>query len=230
MTIDTTSAANKSAAVIDQSILAFGVGLDPDVRSDIKNVYQFASRVASKRYSQEGQTEAWFNQFIETMRDCGWVTLQRAYERESSQSQSLKLGAIMFKGIKVVGQAVLSNPLTDALAQLASDALEGLGKVTEAQDIFQRNLKERKASTVGLGACIQNDAGEIFLAVSAVDTTPFDDNNLNTVLFEWKSSASALYTGKALFVFNRDLYDTVRATIRDKLTQNTISKVLDYDI
>ncbi|NIF25317.1 hypothetical protein F3J44_02860 [Pantoea sp. Tr-811] len=230
MTTVTPGSGNQSAAVIEQSLLAFGLGIDPAIRNDIKNAYQYASLVASRRFPNEGQTEQWFAQFIDVMRDCGWVALKRTYERERAQTQSLKLGAIAFKGMKVVGQAVLSNPLTDALAQLAADALEGLGQVTEAQDILLRNLKEKKTGTVGLGACIQNEAGEVILAMSAIDSTPFADHELNTVVFEWKSTAIELYTGSAVFAFNSDLYGSVRADIRNKLQDRAVRNVLDYDI
>jgi hypothetical protein len=230
MTASTPGSGGPSAAVIEQSLLAFGVGIDPATRTDIKNAYQFASLVATKQYPDEAETEQWFHTFVKVMRDCGWVALQRSYERERGEAQSLKLGAIAFKGIKVIGQAVLSNPMTDALMSLAADALEGLGKVTEAQELLQRNVREKKTSTVGLGACIQNEVGEVFLAMSAVNATPFDDHELNTIVFEWKSTSTELYSGNVVFVFNSDLYGSVRAHIKDTLAERTVRNVLDYDI
>ncbi|MFJ4154579.1 hypothetical protein ACIPZF_07185 [Pseudomonas sp. NPDC089752] len=230
MTTEIRSSGNNTAAVIEQSLLAFGAGLDAAVRADIKNAYQFASRAASHSFSSEGETEQWFNHFIKVMHDCGWVTLMKSYEMERSQSQSLKLGAVVYKTMKVVGQAVLSNPLTDALANLAADALESLGKVNQAQEIFTRNLRERRSSTVGLGACIQNEVGEVFLAMSAIDSKPFDDHQLNNVVFEWESKSSAVYSGAVVFVFNRFIYDVVRDHIRQRLTDSAVSNILDYDI
>nr|WP_280042942.1 hypothetical protein [Pseudomonas sp. Hg5Tf]MDH2560103.1 hypothetical protein [Pseudomonas sp. Hg5Tf] len=63
-----------TAAVLEQSLMAFGAGMSVQSRTDVKNSYQFASLVASKLYDQEGQGEAWFKQFLKVMQDCGWVT------------------------------------------------------------------------------------------------------------------------------------------------------------
>jgi len=230
MTTALQNTSSRSAAVIEQSLLAFGVGMEPAVRADIKHAYQFASLAASKAHPGDDQAEQWFNLFVKVMRDMGWVALKRSYERESSQSQSLKLGAVAFKTMKVVGQAVLSNPLTDALAQLASEALEGLGKITEAQDLLKRNLKEKQVNTVGLGACVQNEAGEIILAMSAIDTKPFDEHQLHTMVFEWESKATVHYSAGVVFVFNRELYGAVRDSIRERLEDRAVRNVLDYAI
>ncbi len=224
------NASPQSAAVIEQSLLAFGVGMDLAVRTDIKHAFQFASLAASKAHPGDDQTEQWFDLFVRVMRDMGWVALKRSYERESSQAQSLKLGAVAFKTMKVVGQAVLSNPLTDALAQLATEALEGLGKITEAQDLLKRNLREKQVNTVGLAACMQNEAGEIILAMSAIDSKPFDDHQLHTMVFEWESQATAHYSAGVVFVFNRDMYGAVRDSIRERLEDRTVRNVLDYAI
>lgn len=231
MTTDITQRSNRpSAAVIEQILLGFGVGIELAAVSDIKFAIHFASLAASKKFPGRGQTEQWLGVFVAVMRDVGWVPLQRSYDHEASSSQSLKLGAVAYKGIKVVGEAILSNPASDALMQMAAKALEGLGNVTEAQKVLERNLKEKDAGTVGLASCIQNEAGEIILAMSAVDATPFDDHQLDTVVFEWESKAKRIYSGTAVFVFNRDLYSAVREIIKDRLKDYTVRRTLDWQI
>ncbi|MBK4998650.1 hypothetical protein IAE37_000926 [Pseudomonas sp. S31] len=224
------SSNRNSAAVIEQSLMAFGAGIEVGVRADIKHAFHFATLAASKQYPDQGQTEQWFKLFLQVMQDCGWVTLSRSYERESSASQSLKLGAVAYKSIKVIGQAVFSNPISDALAELAAKALEALGEVTEAQDILKRNMRERQISTVGLGACVQNASGEVLLVISAVDAKPLDDHELDTVAFEWKSTAAQMYTGSAVLVFHREVFDTLRETIAERVGERARRNVLDYEI
>ncbi|MCT8164753.1 MULTISPECIES: hypothetical protein [unclassified Pseudomonas] len=219
-----------SAVVIEQILLGFGSGIELAALSDIQYAVHFASLGATKMFPGKHQTEEWFGKFSSVMRDVGWVPLQRSYEYETSSSQSLKLGAVAYKGLKVVGEAALSNPATDALMELASKALEGLGKVTEAQKLFKRNLDDKKTGTVGLATCIQNEAGQIILAISAVDATPFDDHKMDTVAFEWESTAKEIYSGRAVFVFNRDLYSAVREIIRNQLKDYTIRRTLDVEI
>ena len=230
MTNDIHSTGKKSAAVIEQSIMAFGVGMDPALREDIKNAYHFAFLVASKAFPEHGQTEQWFYKFREVMSNFGWLTLNQLYERERTESQSLKLGSIAFKGLTAIGQAALGNPVTDVITKLATDAIEGLGKVTEAQEIFKNNIREKKTSSVALAACVQNEAGEVFLAMTAIDSKPYDDHQLDTLFFEWESKSSSSYSGSVVLGYSSGLYDIARDDIRQRLQERTVRNVLNYEI
>ncbi|MHC6227623.1 hypothetical protein ACYU03_23140 [Pseudomonas sp. X10] len=229
MTDDQQILSNNTAAVVEQSLMAFGAGMSAKSRTDVKNSYQFASLVASKKHDQEGESEAWFQEFLKVMQDCGWVMARRSYEREHASSQSLTLGAIAFKAINGVGTVFLGGPVGTALNKLAGDALNKLGLVNEAQEVFKRNVKSKSNATVGLASCIETREGEVVLGMSAIHSG-VGQKDLDVVVFEWKSTATSYYTGTAALSFNKSLYERVRATIEDKLGERSISNVLDYDI
>lgn len=220
---------NNTASVVEQSLIAFGAGMSYQSRTDVKNSYHFASLVASKQFNQEDQSEAWFNQFLKVMQDCGWVTARRSFERVTSESQSLTLGALAFKAMNGVGTLFLGGPVGIALNKLAGDALGKLGAIQEAQEVFKRNVNGKSSGTVGLASCIETGEGEVVLGMSAINTGGAD-KDLDLVVFEWKSTAESHYTGAAALSFNKSVYAGVRATIEAKLGERSKAAVLDYDI
>lgn len=218
-----------TAAVLEQSLMAFGAGMSLQSRQDVKNSYQFASLVASKLYDQEGQGEAWFKQFLKVMQDCGWVTARRSYEREHTSSQTLTVAAITSKALGAVGTAFFGGAVGAALSKLVGNALEKLQESAEAQKLFDRNVKNTGTVNIGLASCIETSEGEVVLAMGCVhsDTTA---HNLDVFVLEWSNSAEQFYTGTAALSFNKSVYERVRATVEDKLGERSIVNVLDYEI
>lgn len=218
----TEESTNRSLAVIEQSLLALSAGMSAQNRRDAKTTFQFSSLVASKLYSRDGQSEAWFNKFLETMRTVGWVTGKRSYERDYDTSRSMTLGPIAFKVASAAGKALLGGPVGDALSKLAGDAINAVGNIKEAQKILQQNLKGKPVATTGLGACFETPEGEVFMLVNAFSASP-GENDLNTTVFEWKSSSKDRYCGSAVLSFNEVVYtDEVRAVIEKRLIDKAI--------
>ncbi|SME95818.1 MULTISPECIES: hypothetical protein [unclassified Pseudomonas] len=225
-----TDVSTNSIAVVEQSLLALSAGMSAQSRRDAKTTFQFASRVASKLHDRDGESEAWFNKFLEVMRTLGWVVGKRSYERDYDQSQSLTLGPIAFKVASAAGKALLGGPIGEAMAKLAGDAISALGNIEEAQKIYQLNVKGHPVSTTGLGACIETPEGELFMLVNAFSASP-GENDLNTTVFEWKSSSKDRYCGSAVLSFNEVVYtDAVRASIEQKLIDKAVQAASEFDI
>lgn len=217
-----------SAAVVEQSLMAFAAGMSLQNRTDVMNSYQFASLVASKLYDSEDQSEQWYKQNLKVMEDLGWLTVRRTYEREHSGEQSLVLGAIAFKAMKVVGQAAFGGPIAEAMGKIAESALEGLGKITEAQELFKRNFKDKESGTVGLTTCLEMDDGQVMMVQTAVSTKGMI-RDLDTVAFEWKNHAAYHYSGTALLAFNTQHYARVREHVEKRLGDRRFDNVLEYE-
>ncbi|HDS1818265.1 TPA: hypothetical protein QEM96_002923 [Pseudomonas putida] len=229
MTDENTISGN-SIAVVEQSLLALSAGMSAQSRRDAKTTFQFASRVASKLHDRDGESEAWFNKFLEVMRTLGWVVGKRSYERDYDQSLSLTLGPIAFKVASAAGKALLGGPLGEAMAKLAGDAISALGDIEEAQKIYQQNLKGHPVSTTGLGACIETPEGELFMLVNAFSASP-SENDLNTTVFEWKSASKDRYCGSAVLSLNEVVYTAeVRSSIEKKLRDKAVEAASEFEI
>lgn len=219
-----------SAAVVEQSLMAFAAGMQPQTRSDIMNSYQLASRVASRKFPSKEQSEEWYNLVLETMEELGWLTIFRRHEREYSETQSLTLGNIAFKAIKAVAQAAaIGGPAREVLGKLAGDALGSLGSITEPQDLLKRNLEERETGSIGLVSCLENSEGEVLILLTAVSTDGMDKKT-NSLVFEWENTGAYSYSGAALLSFNTGHYARVREDVADKLGDLTRTKVSKWDI
>ena len=225
-----TDVSTNSIAVVEQSLLALSAGMSAPSRRDAKTTFQFAAGVASKLHDRDGESEAWFNKFLEVMRTLGWVVGKRSYERDYDQSQSLTLGPIAFKVASAADKALLGGPVGEAMAKLAGDAISALGNIEEAQKIYQQNLKGHPVATTGLGACIETPEGELFMLVNAFSASP-GENDLNTTVFEWKSSSKDRYCGSAVLSLNEVVYtDAVRASIEQKLIDKAVQAASEFDI
>lgn len=230
MTDNTSVTTTNSAAVVEQSLMAFGAGMSYQSRSDVKISFQLASLAASKRYNQEDQAEQWFEEFIKNLEKTGWAMARRTFEREDISGKSLTLGAIAFKAMKVAGQTLLGGPLGEAMISLAGQAVEGLGKVTEPQQLFSSNVKAKSSATVGLASCLETREGEVVMGVAAISAAA-SQNDLDTLVFEWKSTSSQNYSGMALLSFNKTIFnDKLREVIIGKLAEHAFANVLDFDI
>lgn len=217
-----------SAAVVEQSLMTFAAGMSLQNRIDVMNSYQFASLVASRLYDGEDQSENWYKQNLKVMEDLGWLTVRRTYEREVNDAQSLTLGNVAFKAIKIVGQAAFGGPVAEALGSVAMQAVESLGNITEAQDIFKHNYMQRQSGTIGLTTCLETAEGELMMLLTAVSTKGMA-RDLDTVAFEWKSTDNYHYSGTALLAFNSNHYARVREHVETRLGERRTQNVLEYE-
>ena len=218
-----------AAAVVENSLMAFAAGMSLQNRMDVMNAYQYASYLANRKYGGEVQTEQWYQENLRVMQSLGWLTLHRTYQRERSNSQSLTLGAIAFKSMKVVGEAVFGGPVAEAFGKIAESAIEGLGKFTEAQEVFKHKFKEQQVGTVGLTACLEREDGQVVMVQSAVSTSGMS-RALDTIAFEWKNSDTYSYSGTASLIFNTQHYARVRDIVQQRLGDRLLENVLEFDL
>ncbi len=68
------------------------------------------------------------------------------------------------------------------------------------------------------------------MLVNAFSASP-SENDLNTTVFEWKSSSKDRYCGSAVLALNEVVYtDQVRATIEQKLADKAVKAAAEYEI
>lgn len=229
MTEETGTTSENSISVIEQSLMAFGAGMSLQARRDAEQSFRYASLRASKLYSAEGQAEQWFGKFLEAMVSCHWTIGKRSYEAEHTSSQSLTIEGVVFKVAKTAAQTLVGGEVGKMLGGLLEQAIGGLGKITEAQEIFKRNMKNKPSGTIGLGGCMETAEGEVFMVVSAHSANP-SQNDLDTVVFDWKSCGDDQYSSSAYMVHDTDMYDLIRDQIKLKLKEHSEQDLKDHPI
>ncbi|CAG8869455.1 hypothetical protein PS627_03528 [Pseudomonas fluorescens] len=229
MTDDKAVLSKDSAALVEDSLIAFGVGMTLLTRSDVKNAFHFASLVAGKLHDPEQESENWYGQFLKVMQDCGWVTTRRNYAREDSSVISASVGSVALRVLGAAGTAALGVAAGQAFGALAQAALAKLGLSPGLKDVFIHKRKGKANGMVGLGACIETAEGEVTLVMSCLAAkAPESENDLLGI--EWTVNSSELYTGTAVLSFNKALYEKVRGTVENKLGERSVSNVLEYEV
>ena len=219
-----------SAAVGESSLVAFGAGISLQSRNDAKNAYLFASLASNKLFDPTTQGEAWFNQFLKVMQDCGWVTAHRTYEKETTSGQSIKLSNVVVKAVQAAAAAAVPGaPAVAVLGDLARKAIGGLPKSDQALSLFKRNVNQKAAAVVGVASCIETADGEVVMAMGAIQRRA-STHDVDVLFFDWDSASSETYKGTAALSFNKVIYDRVRARIEQQLGDRALAKILDYDI
>lgn len=219
-----------SAAVVESSLLAFGAGMSAQNRMDAKNSFLFASLVANRVFDQTASSESWFTSFLQVMGDCGWVLVYRTHEKQSSSDMSLKLANVAVKAVQMAASTLLqSAPVAQVLGVLAEQAIKGLGKDEQALTLFKRSLHNRAQVLVGLASCIETEAGEVVMALGAIQRSARNEN-LDVLVFDWASASAETYSSTVALSFNSTLYGTVRDNIEERLGDRARTRIMDYVI
>lgn len=226
------SAGTPNAAVIANGVVSFVSGMREQNKADVRNSYLYASLVASKRFPNEGDGAKWYELFATVMNQLGWTFVNRRYSRYSSQDIALSMDRV---GLQTLGSllagAVLPGAMGPALLKSAGAALEGLKKAGNGHPIslFNRNAKKPGGGQFTLGACAEDEDGEVIMAFGAVHCQSQDSKG-NVLFANWNSASTQTYTGDARMVLNPLIYTIARDLILKRLGQNVESAIANYEI
>lgn len=219
-----------SAAVVESSLMAFGAGMSLQSRTDAKNSFLFATLVANNLHDQTTLSESWFTSFLQVMGDCGWVIAHRTHQKEDSTDHSLTLANVAVKAVKVAASGLLQGvPVVQALGLLAERAIEGLGNNEQAMTLFKRQLHQRSQVVVGLASCIETTAGEVVMALGAIQRSVRRED-VDVLVFDWSSDTAHSYQATVSLSFNSQIYDAVRAGVEQRLGDRARNRIMDYTI
>ncbi len=121
MSDDKTSA--DAGLLVEGNLLACGAGMSDQHRQDVKNAFHFATLAADKVLDIEKDGKAWYDKFLDAMRDVGFTTPKRSFEMETSTELSVTLGAVAVRVIGAAGSALLGGTAVGELAKKAFDKL-----------------------------------------------------------------------------------------------------------
>jgi hypothetical protein len=226
------SAATPDAAVIANGVVSFVSGMGEQNKADVRNSYLYASLVASKRFPKEGDGAQWYELFATVMNQLGWTAVDKRYSRLSSKNTSLSMDQVSLQTIgSLVASAALPGAIGPALLKAASAALEGLKKAGNDKPVglFNRNASKPDGGHFTLGACAEDEDGEVIMAFGAFHF--LSKESKGSVLFaNWNSASTQTYTGHARLVLNPLVYTMARDLVLTRLGQNIESAIAGYEI
>ncbi|HEK0908852.1 hypothetical protein ACCE15_02360 [Pseudomonas parafulva] len=212
--------------LVEGNLLACGAGMTAQSRHDVKNAFHFATLVADKTLDIEENGKAWYDKFLDAMRDLGFTTPHRSFELETSSEVKVTLGAVAVRVIGATGSALLGGTTLGVLAKKGFDKLTNIENDTR---IIHHKKKSKARGVVGMAACLETEQGDVVMVMSCVRATePNLDEDVLGVQFQIEKSE--YYAGHAVLTLNNFVYDKVRATVEEKLGVRSVENVLQYDI
>lgn len=212
--------------LVEGNLLACGAGMTAQSRHDVKNAFHFATLVADKALDIEENGKAWYEKFLDAMRDLGFTTPHRSFELETSSEVKVTLGAVAVRVIGAAGSALLGGTTLGVLAKKGFDKLTNVENDTR---IIHHKKKSKARGVVGMAACLETEQGDVVMVMSCVRATePNLDEDVLGVQFQIEKSE--YYAGHAVLTLNNFVYDKVRATVEEKLGVRSVENVLQYDI
>ena len=224
----TATSASDSAALIDTVVTTFRAGMTAQNRQDAQNSFQFASLAAAGEYSRKDQREQWFYRVIEIMGSAGWNVVQRNFEKETSSSTTITVGAVALRLFGAVGRAALGGPIGDALGALAAQAFQGLSVMTKDVDAFLAKNRNSLKGMTGIAGCVEVD-GTLYMLISAVDAKA-PDNNVDVLGLNVQLKGHEYFKGTAVLTLNSSVHASARDYIASELGDHAVKSVLSIKL
>ncbi|MFJ9992135.1 hypothetical protein ACIQSO_15465 [Pseudomonas putida] len=212
--------------LVEGNLLACGAGMTAQSRQDVKNAFHFATLVADKALDIEENGKAWYEKFLDAMRDLGFTTPRRSFELQTSSEMKVTLGAVAVHVIGAAGTALLGGTKLGVLARQAFDKVTNVENDTR---IIHHKKKSKARGVVGMAACMETEQGDVVMVMSCVRSTePNRDQNVLGVQVQIEKSE--YYAGQAVLTLNNFVYEKVRAAVEEKLGVRSVENILQYDI
>lgn len=226
MSDDNATPSTDAGLLVEGNLLAYGAGMSEQHRRDVKNAYHFATLAADKTLDIEKDGKAWYDQFLDAMRDLGFTTPKRSFEKERSTDLSITVGAVAVQVIGAAGSALIGGTV---LGDLAKKAFDKLTSVQNDTRIVHHKQKSKARGVIGMAACMETEKGDVVMVMSCVQSTApnLDDDVLGVQL---KLDRTDYYAGQAVLTLNSFVYDKVRDTVEERLGVRSVENVLKYDI
>lgn len=220
----------QSAAVVASNLLAFAEGVSRQNKDDVMDSFLFASLAANKAFNPESQSQQWYAQFHKVLSTLGWLSTNWSYARYRSSHQRFTMDQA---GLDILGSAIaaaaLPGPASAAMLAVAGEAIKTLRESAEPLRLFDRQTKSHKGASFRIGACAEAADGTIQLAMGAVNFHA--QSEVTHVLFwEWDSAQVETFRGEDNLVLNSRLYAQVRKAVQDRLGNNAIAAIEEFDI
>lgn len=220
------------ASVVDAGVIAFVSGMSEQNKEDVRNSYQYASMVASKRYPDRKDGEKWNDLFVEVMSKIGWVFIDRRYDQLDSSNFGLTIDKAGLSVIaSVVASAALPATIGPNLLKACGAALDVLKASDDKKplDMLKVKATDKDGGRFCMAGCAEDEDKEVIMAFGAVHYLA-PERKGNILFLNWDRSVTSIYSAKARIALNPSVYEMARPLIKKALGQNVETAIAHYEI
>lgn len=213
----------EGAAVDAGSLVSFVSGLTALHKSDVLNSTLLAQLAADKKHNRFKETRAWYDFYISTLAQVGWVNPAFAFRKYSPSGGSLVLSDAILEILNTIATGSEMDILKATLNSLKDNPGNEEPLTIFSQQSYPENLGVFQILPVG------EDDGEVVMAQAVMDFRS-EKHVTRFLWFTWASTSVELFQSAQKAVLNEDLYSQVRQEVINKLGDRAKQFIKDIEI
>lgn len=219
---------NPEALVASNAIVSIVAGMTKTNKQVVKDSLLFSTLVANKAYPEGGVS--WYKEFTKVLGICGWLS-------QSSSFSDYRVGNTRFTmeqtALKILESAItaaaLPGPTSLLLLKVAKDTVDALQENDKPLRLFENSSKTHSGARFAIASAAESKDGEVVMAMGALDFST-DLNVTNVLFWEWSGSSVSIKRAENHLTLNRAHYERVRSTVEQRLTQNALDALIEFEI
>lgn len=222
-------AAKNQAQVVGSGVFSFAKGVDEEVRKAISDSALLAQLVADKTASSDADPLAWFQAYMEVLKNVGWVVQDASFEDYSAQGTAVDVHE---KVIEVMTLALGPAPAAAAILLATMNALRGMNPQSPWIRLFSRESQHAKIARFQIGLVETNADSDVFVSLLACLILA-DDTETQVLFLKWRQAHATFKARGNKISIDRESMAALHPRIRAKTLdfQNAfLSSIQDLDL
>lgn len=214
---------SEEAFVNNKSVVSFVSEVSAQNRQDILNSSLLAQKVADKKYPEHADMMQWYETYLNTLKQIGWVI-------EARETANFSTSDTIFEMEKVVVDILTALVGQNYIAVITStlEAMKSLSKEDKKIKLFESASHSMHKGNFQIGlATEKNEVVSMHIGAFMLSTT---DEIRQVLFFKGGKDESELSYHAIRCTLNLDLYAGVRDAITEKLGGLIEASIGSFDI
>lgn len=213
----------KSANVVDGSLVSFVANLTSQNKSDTLNSTLLAQLAASKKFDRWKNTTDWYKFYTDVLQKVGWVFQEFNFQKYSAGGSTFTVDKVV---VEVLAAIASGNEV--AIAQETMNALKALSDGDKGMVLWNSNTTSAEAGNFQISVCAESNGSVVMKNGSFYFTTSTTTSKF--LWFSYSGSNMSIFKNGTTMTLNQEIYSKVRKEIIDKLGSKAVEFVADLDI
>ncbi|MDO7898403.1 hypothetical protein [Pseudomonas citrulli] len=208
------------ALMLGDALLGYGQNMSLNNMAIMENLMTMAIMEANYEVPAGKNTLAWYDAFIQCLRDLGCFIADDGYTRYSERSTRVDIDYVISDIVKgIIDGVKASVPAVSVLGAVVDTTLEGLKKESNTLALYNGQVKTAGGARLSVIPCEQLANG-ILIASSTSIRQEGTSSNGGVLFVNWQSAARDIFRGKSFVTFNPARYEEFRVEIEEYLGEH----------
>jgi hypothetical protein len=209
-------------------VIAITAGMSKTNKQIMKNTMLFATLAANSKFPEGGVD--WYRLYTRILSYCGWYSQFSGMSDYRTSNGRFTMDQV---ALQILESAIVSAALPVSasmmLLKVAKDTVQALQQNDEPLRLFESTSKTHSGAKFAIASAAESEDGELVVAMAAVDFKAQLDVT-NVLFWEWSKSSVHIKRAENYMTLNHALYEGVKATIENRLTEKALQALMEFDI